>query len=221
MKTFFTLLTILWFVCFHSMAQTIKISPDGRDPKCPGTPESYSVLVENDLGEQFSKCSFKWKIKKGKFYPNQGNYNSLDDSYELTTSTYQVIVLWDNTTTKGDLSVQLENCEKTSLNVSRSTGSVIIKSINNVTPSQIMVNNVAKTSHHIDYCSTAPVTLAIDRLIIPNTPSSSNPYYPNTLYVDMYEWTLPTGWRTSDNKTGTFTTPSYSISVIPAAGAGG
>ncbi|MBF8964280.1 T9SS type A sorting domain-containing protein [Pontibacter sp. FD36] len=37
----------------------------------------------------------------------------------------------------------------------------------------------------------------------------------------MYEWTLPTGWRTNDNKTGTFTTSSYSISVIPAAGSGG
>ncbi|WP_172798096.1 T9SS type A sorting domain-containing protein [Pontibacter akesuensis] len=80
---------------------------------------------------------------------------------------------------------------------------------------------MAKASHYLDWCSTAPITLAIDRLQVPNTPSQSAPYYPHTLYADLYEWTLPNGWRTSDNKTGTFITSAYSISVIPAAGSGG
>lgn len=213
MKQILTLLLFL-YLPYCIVAQT-KITPEGNVPQCPGNVISYSASpAGGSASASYEGCSFKWSITSGRFLLT-------NSSNDYTTPNSTVDVIWDDVTNKGQLRVTITSCNNKSNDGTPTTGGVIIKSINGVTPSQVKVNNVAKTSHHIDYCSTAPLTLAIDRISIPNTPSSSNPSFSSTLYVDMYEWTLPTGWRTSDNKTGTFTTSSFSISVIPAAGSGG
>lgn len=208
------MLVALLCLPFASMAQSLEISPAGNVPQCPGNIVSYNTYMSGGPAPDYSGCSFRWSITKGKFF-------TTNSSADLTTTNNSVAVIWDDVTEKGTLSVTLTECETTSLRVSRTTGGVIIRSINGVDPSQIKVNNVAKTNHYLEWCSTTPITLAIDRLKIPNTPSTSNPSYGFTLYTDMYEWILPAGWRTSDNRTGTFTTSEYSISVIPEAGAAG
>ena len=216
MKQIYSLfILLLCYMPYLSMAQQLKISPGGEIPQCPGNIVNYNTYMSGGPAPNYTGCSFKWSITRGKFFLT-GNSN------DYTTTDNSVAVIWDDVTQKGTLTVVLTKCSTTSLNdVPVTTGGVIIKSINGVNPSQVKVNGTAYTSYNLNWCSTSPITLSIDRLKIPNTPSASDPVYNTQLYTDWYEWTLPAGWRTNDNQTGTFTTQSYSITVIPEAGPGG
>lgn len=52
-----------------------------------------------------------------------------------------------------------------------------------------------------------------------NVKLSNNFLFPggSNILVDKYEWTLPNGWRTSDNQSGTFIVNSPSITIVTSA----
>lgn len=68
---------------------------------------------------------------------------------------------------------------------------------------------VGGLSKHID-CSASPFTISLSPYI--NTDGCEE----NELITSHFEWTLPSGWRTTEGNTGTFVSTS-SISVIPPA----
>lgn len=173
MKHFFTIMLLI-SLPYYLLAQT-KISPQGNIPQCPGNIVSYSAYPSGgSASADYKNCSFKWSITKGKFFLT-GNSN------DYTTINSSIDVIWDDVTQKGELKVIITSCSNTANNGSPTTGGVIIKSINGVNPSQVKVNGTAYPSYNLNWCSTSPITLSIDRLKIPNTPSASDPVYKYTV----------------------------------------
>lgn len=181
---------IISFVC---NAQSNITPLPGNYTVCPG--ESITYTVRPSL----TNCgSFTWYLTKGTFVSGQA-------VTQKTTSSYDVVVFWNDVADKGTLRVVASCSEGTSLDVSQSYA---IKSLNGRNP-QNLKSNITNL-----YCGVNTVSLYVDEMLLLNTGGVTGIQQE---YADGYEWTLPTGWK-SNGISGTITSTTPYINVTPDNG---
>lgn len=183
------LLSLLIFPCV-SFGQSVSPAP-GNNTVCPGEVIRYTV----NPNPGFSGCaSFTWTLTNGTFTFGQSVTS------KTTTATY-VDVYWNDVASAGTLKVTSTCTGGGALSVGPL--SYAIRSLNGRVPAN------ARANQTLAYCSTAPVTLAVDVMFMDNTGGATG--VPQER-ADGYEWTLPTGWSFNG------TSNTESITITPGNG---
>jgi hypothetical protein len=142
----------------------------GNSTVCPGQILTYEVKASTG---SLPSCTYNWSL------PNSKGTFHLDQNKGKIVS-----VIWNDTPEIGELKVQASNCSNPNNdNLSRKEN-YTIRSLKNKTPQNPMVISP------LPYCSTNPVTLKVDEMIIPNTGLGTN--IPAG-YPDEYVWPLQVG----------------------------
>lgn len=148
----------------------------------PGEVIYYQVIP----GPNYSNCgSVTWTITKGSF----------SSSSTVTTRTLPITenatVYWNDVPEIGTLKAT-STCSEGSLTVGPKN--YTIRSLKGKTPQNLRIQNGSA----LPLCSTSPLYIAVDKLIVPNTGSATSiPQYD----ADGYEWQLsqPSAWNYSGN----------------------
>lgn len=208
MKKIFYVLLLL-FTCFvvvnnyvysQSASAYITIYPSANvEPVCPGDWLPYSItVVDVNNGSLPSACKYKWTVENGQILGVNGTTVTNDGSGPIS-------IMWNNTTSKGKITVSIEECNYTG----SKTETYTILSISGQTPSTPSGN----TSFNVPFCASS-ANFAVLAMKYPGTQTN----------VPLYEWVIPSGWKYSSTEISDGNTPfrtsSRSISVIPA-GCGG
>ncbi len=183
----FTLAVLMCLSSVIAFAQDIDFFPyPGQQTVCPGM-ATYTVDPPNN------KCgTFTWTVTNGTFFNNVS-----------TGST--VTVVWGDSPKVGTLKVSA-TCDGKAYSKEKS---YVIRSVKGEVPAN------PRAFQTLPYCSTAPITIAVDPMTIKNTGFGTT--VPVTQYVDLYEWTIPTGWKLN-GQSGTVYTTSEVVSIQPDNG---
>lgn len=180
-------------------AQTPVLKPDGSTPGFvyPKIGVSYNLTTGTSIVN-----AINWTVSGGSFSAtsSQTTTNSLGTT---------ITVYWDNVASsspKGTLKVAVTYTTGVEKSTSCEQKILTLKGA-------ILPGLIYSKSTNIDW----------GQQTLSNVKLSANFLFPggSNTPVDQYEWTLPNGWRTNDNKSGTFIVNSPSITIITSAmGAG-
>lgn len=193
-------IVFLLFLSIISLcAQTPVLKADGGTPEFmyPKTGASYS-LTPGTTSSSGNVSLIDWTVSGGSF-------NETSSQTTVSNVKTTMTVFWDNvpsTSPKGMLKAVVSYTTGAKKPTSCEQKILTLKGAN--TPELIY-----SKSTNIDWGqqTLSNVKLSADFLF----PGGSN------INVDQYEWTLPNGWRTNDNKSGTFIVNSSSITIITSA----
>ena len=155
----------------------LAISPSSG-AECPGNWITYSVLASETPP---TGCLYRWTVSNGQIEGVVGT--TVEEQYG------SVSVKWNDVTTPGTLTVSLASCSRTG----STSNTYTIRSINGKAPE----TTNGSTSTNVPFCATN-ASFAVKPLEYNNLPG---------VYVPLYEWVIPSGWKYSSSETSDGSTP--------------
>jgi len=184
MKKHLITLSIVLFCLSISFAQIGLIAPDKL--VCQGEEVNYSSapVSTNNQG-----CTYTWTVTNGVFTNGQTTFSD-DGNFGL-----DVTVIWNNVQAssnsvapKGTLKIEVSGCSlPTGEKVSDTENNIVIKTLNNVTPTSIAGDDGVPAN------ITTAETYSIPKVKFPNTGVTSG--WTSSLYADSYQWVIPAEWK--------------------------
>lgn len=121
-----------------------------------------------------------------------------------------VNIIWNDVADVGTLTVTLSNC--TEATNTTTSNKYAIRSL----AGRIPTNPIAY--YPLRHCETTSVMLKVDQMVLNNTGGTTG--IP-TEFADGYEWSLPTGWKTTGGFSGVVRTSTEFVYVSPDNGCRG